>query len=252
VKREVTRRIEQLAAAKEGKTPPDALVTLTVDVPTETVEHVRRARIIASRKAGMVLTEGQTVSHVFHDYLLRHDPLLKEPGLRRVGPTAQRLEDRYIPVEVRSEVIRRSGDLCERCRCGGFLEFAHLRPHRLGSSREANDFMRLCHLCHTLYDGGYVWLEPTLGEGSGIEAWPTRARFRDAWGNIALPLAHVPDDEPPNGPAGGSQDDRDGAGELRERGLSWNRSRVDASQGALIASCAVPWPCFGSGRGPET
>ena len=247
VRRAVTRRIEELAAALEHKTPPDALVTLMVDVPMETIEDFRRARILASRKAGRVLTEGQTVSHVLEDYRTRHDPLLQQAGVRRVGPTALRLHDRYIPVEVRLEIVRRSHDSCERCRGTGFLTFAHLTPHRLGSAREAKDFIRLCPLCHTMYDGGYVWLEPTSGHGSGIEAWPTRARFRDAWGNVALPLAHLPEEEPPpdgggpNGPAEGSQGGEDCAGEVRERGLSWNGARLEAAHGALRASCAVPW-----------
>lgn len=177
VQRAVKRRIEETEEGAAG----DALVTLTVDVPTKAVEDLRRARVLASRTAGRVLTEGQTVSAVIADYLERHDPLLAEGGTRRVGATAELVEDRYVPAAVKAAIYQRSGDRCERCRATGFLQFAHVRPHRHGSSREADDLMRLCGLCHLLYDAGYVWLE---GD------WPN-AVFVDAWGNRATPPGAV-------------------------------------------------------------
>jgi hypothetical protein len=193
VRRAVNRRIEE-AKALEAGVPPEMLVTVTLDVSTQAIEDLRRCRILASRKAKRVLTESQTVVAVLRDYRERHDPLLQETGTRRVGPTAYLLEDRYIPIEARNEILRRSRDRCERCRGEMFLQFAHLSPHGRGSGREAKDLMRLCRLCHLMYDGGYVWHDGT---------WP-EADFVDAWGNVTPPpwraKGRSRDDPPPEAP----------------------------------------------------
>jgi predicted restriction endonuclease len=152
------------------------VVDLKFHATETTREHFERARVLASRKAGKRLSADATFRVVVEDYVSRHDPLEVEDGTRRVGPTSGRPRDRYVPVRVRRDVRRRAGDRCEfpGCEERTFLEFAHRRPHRHGSGREADDLLLQCWLHHPMFDAGRFrvvgptddpsWVQTGLGD----------------------------------------------------------------------------------------
>ena len=144
----VTARIEQTAQGEP------VLIPVTVHIPEATREEFHRARVIASREVAMPLTEGQAFGVVVRHYLKEKDACRRGAGSRRVGPTAERPDDRYIPAEVRREVLQRSGDRCEvpGCTFDTFLEYAHVRAHAAGGDREQGNLVRLCHVHHVQFD----------------------------------------------------------------------------------------------------
>lgn len=134
----------------------EAVVEVSVHVSETVREKFEVAREIASRKARRVLGDDETFEAVVDHYVESFDEMRRE-GRRRVGPTGDATDDRYVPVEVRRDVRRRAGDHCEFPGCVHyrFLEFAHWTPHREGSGREVSDLILLCHLHHTMMDAGY-------------------------------------------------------------------------------------------------
>lgn len=134
----------------------EAVVEIDVHVPESVREGFEVAREIASRKAGRALDDSGTFEAVVDHYLDTFDEMRRQDGKRRVGPTAERPGDRYIPISVRRAVRRRAGDRCEFPGCPNrlFLEFAHWDPHASGSGREAGDLILLCGWHHTMMDAG--------------------------------------------------------------------------------------------------
>jgi hypothetical protein len=135
-----------------------AVQELTVFVPARVVDDFQRARVVASRKERKALSDGQTFDRCVTFYLDENDPLRQAPGTRRVGPTADRPRDRYVPAEVKRALARRSKDRCEVPGCTNeiFVDRAHLRPHRLGSGREVDDLFDGCRRHHVMYDAGLL------------------------------------------------------------------------------------------------
>lgn len=171
------REREEEAAQQQPVTP----VALAVSLPAR--DAFARARSVASEQAGTMLTEGETFSVVVSHYLDCFDPLRRGEGARRLPDTSELPGRRTIPAEVRRAVRERSQDRCEVPGCGRdvFLEFAHIRAHRLGGSREAVDLLRLCHGHHVLLDAGRI----------RFVAWEgRRPSFRDAAGRA---LSERPD-----------------------------------------------------------
>ncbi len=143
----------------------EAVETIELRVPDSVVERFERARVLASRKAGRHLTRDETFEAVVDRSVVDRsvdsfDPLLVKEGKRRVGPTEDDYESRYIPISVKREIRRRAGDCCEFPGCWerAFLEFAHRRPHRNGSGREARHLFLLCRHHHFFQECG--WLVP--------------------------------------------------------------------------------------------
>ena len=171
LRKRVQRRIEEHAQGRRRMTE------VSVYVPDETHAGFRRARALASRKAGRTLTQGQTLTAVVGFYLERNDPLLQLEGKRRVGPTDQTPASRYIPAEVRRAVRRRSNDCCEvpGCQNAIHLQFAHRSPHRDGSGREAEDLIHLCSAHHLLYDAGMIDLSGVLLSDGPLSDGPLSA-----------------------------------------------------------------------------
>lgn len=147
-------RLEEHAQRTSGVVP------MMVLVREEVREDFDRARVVASRKAGKALTEGQVFRRLVDTYLDLHDPLRRESATRRVGPTILRPHSRYVPREVERAVRLRAGDECEfaGCRHRIFLQMAHCRDHAGGSGREADDLILLCTVHHTLFDAGITRL----------------------------------------------------------------------------------------------
>ena len=152
LRKRVRRRLEEHALGRTRATE------VSVFVPEQTHVDFRRARTVASRKAGKTLTDGQTLTAVVDFYLQKNDPLLQGAGTRRVGPTRDDPTSRYVPADVKRAVRQRSGDCCEIPGCNNaiHLEFAHCEPHRHGSGREAEDLAHLCSAHHLLYDAGII------------------------------------------------------------------------------------------------
>lgn len=148
LRKAVAARIEEAAQGERD------LIPVTVHVPETTRDAFHRARVIASREAQMALTEGQAFGVIVRHYLKAKDACLRGAASRRVGPTGERPDDRYIPAEVRREVLARSGDHCEvpGCTFDTFLEYAHVAAHADGGDRERSNLIRLCHVHHVQFD----------------------------------------------------------------------------------------------------
>lgn len=192
------RRVHALIREREEEAAQQQAVTslaLAVSLPAR--ENFGRARAVASEQAGTMLTEGETFALVVNHYLDDFDPLRQGEGERRLPDTAELPGRRYIPADARRQVRARSGDRCEVPACGRnvFLEFAHIRPHRAGGSREAADLLRLCHGHHVLLDAGRI----------RFDGWDDdRPCFRDAGGRRLSERADLvpPTADAPKGPTG--------------------------------------------------
>jgi hypothetical protein len=145
---------ERLAEIRCG----EAVETVEVRVPDSVLERFEQARVIASRKAGRVLSRDETFEAVVDAYVDANDGLLIKGRARRVGPTADIPGSRYIPIAVRRAIRRRAGDQCEFPECWerARLQFAHRRPHRHGSGREVDDLFLLCWQHHLFMDGHFM------------------------------------------------------------------------------------------------
>lgn len=163
LRRRVNERLEQSAQGV-----PE-VVAVTVHVPPRTRSDFARARVLASREAGMSLTEGQTFALIVDRYLDSADERRRAPGSRRLGPTIGQPGDRYVPAAVRRAVLDRSDDRCEVTGCPHrvFLELAHIEPHAGGGSRETDNLVRLCHAHHTQFDAGCIRIARWRSGGDG-------------------------------------------------------------------------------------
>lgn len=186
---------------------------LTVYVGQAARDDFAKARAIASRRAGHLLSPGQTFALVNRHYVATHDDDRVMPPRRRAPPTAS-AKGRYVPRAVRHEVHARQRGRCAVPLCGNsiFVEMAHLVAHRFGGGREADNLLLLCSAHHKDFDSGWLTVE-------GTAAHP---RFFDRSGNdlserlgtrpVGPPgdaRRAVPSTEPPRAPSGsGPPDDR--------------------------------------------
>jgi hypothetical protein len=145
----VQRRIEEVSA---GDLPVE---TMAFHVPRGTRAAFGRAREVASKRAGDILTWGQTLAALVEHYLREYDPARAKPRIRRAPDTRGR-PGRYVPAEVRREVLARSNGGCCFPACSNhiWVQFAHRKPHRKGGSREADNGDGLCHHHHVRRDRG--------------------------------------------------------------------------------------------------
>jgi hypothetical protein len=152
LKRRLRERLEAKAQAESG------VQEVTVFVHPRVVDDFQRARVVASRKEGKALSDGQTFERCVIFYLDKNDPLRVTPRARRLGPTSERPFDRTVPAEVKRAVKRRARDRCEVPGCTNeiFVDLAHITPHCLGSGREADDLFQGCHPHHVLKDAGLL------------------------------------------------------------------------------------------------
>ena len=135
------------------------LTEISVYVRGEVKGDFERARVVASRKEGRTLDDGQAFKRVVDHYLDTFDPERRAPGTRRLDDTNGIPDSRYIPAAVRRAVRERSGGRCEfdsSCPHRMWLQLVHLRPHAKGSGREVTDLVEGCNRHHTLYDAGKI------------------------------------------------------------------------------------------------
>lgn len=134
-----------------------------------------RARLVASRKQGRPLAEGETIEVLSDHYLESFDPERRKARRRRMASTEGR-PGRHVPAAVARRLRARHGDRCAVPGCGNriWLEKAHLKPHREGGSREAHNLICLCPRHHRALDAGLMRFEGTA----------ERPVFRDADGRV--------------------------------------------------------------------
>jgi hypothetical protein len=136
----------------------EAVVLLPLAVTVRTRDSFRRAKSLASERAGTMLTEGQTFALVVNRWLDENDPMRRGEGARRVPDTAGLPGRRYVPKSVRRTVLRRSGGHCEvpGCTRRTFLQLAHDESHASGGSREEENLWNACVVHHTQFDAGLI------------------------------------------------------------------------------------------------
>jgi hypothetical protein len=160
LRRRVVAREEEFRQGKK-------VVEFSAYVTEDDREKLERARVIASRRAKRPLSLGETIGVVVDHYLVRFDSARKKARARRVGPTDERPQDRYVPAEVRNAIRERSGDRCEIPGCPNriFKQLAHRVPHRNGGAREVECLLDLCTQHHALLDAGLIRMVER-GEGA--------------------------------------------------------------------------------------
>jgi len=157
--RELETRIRERAVEIESGEPAS---TLTATLTASAQLTFDRARQIASRKKKKPLTEGQTIEVLADHYLDSFDPLRKEPRARRMPPTAGQ-PGRHVPAEVARQVHARHRGKCSVRGCDRdcFIQKAHLKAHRFGGSREADNLVELCWMHHMMLDHGLIRITGT-------------------------------------------------------------------------------------------
>ena len=167
VRRRVRERVETVRQGEVADVPFTGYVT------ARTSANLARCREIASRKAGVMLTNGQLLALFSTGYLLEHDvatsppaqhpsPVIGRPGgvgtgKRQLPATDERPNERTVPAQVIRALEERSGGLCEFGACDRpAQEVCHLVPHADGSGREVEDLVHGCHRHHIAYDGGLI------------------------------------------------------------------------------------------------
>lgn len=53
----------------------------------------------------------------------------------------------------RKRIIAKRGNKCEHCGYDGYIELAHINPHRNGGGFDDNNLLLLCEKCHAEFDG---------------------------------------------------------------------------------------------------
>lgn len=170
--KQLRRRVNQ--RLEEGERPGGRLVSVELFVPPQVRDDFQRATRIASRKAQRTLSQGTAFAAIVDHYLDSFDRARVEPGMRRLADTSS-IESRYVPADVRREIQNRQQGRCAMpfCDHDTFLDYAHLIPHALRGSREADNLVLLCSRHHGMLDSGLLRLH-------GTAAHP---EFRDLFGN---------------------------------------------------------------------
>jgi hypothetical protein len=155
------RRVKQRVAEVKASGAPT--VEKTFYVSEKGAESFERARTLASRSAGRVLTEGEALETVSEHYLDCVDPMRRKPAQRRSPDTATLPDRRGIPAEVLRRAMARNGDRCAVPFCTNevFLENAHRVAHCDGGCREAHNIDRICPPHHDLWHLGRLRIEGT-------------------------------------------------------------------------------------------
>lgn len=148
--RELETRIRERAVEVESGEPAS---TLTATLTASAHLKFEQAQQVASRKEKRPLTEGQTIEVLADHYLDSFDPLRKEPRARRM-PSTEGQPGRHVPADVARQVRARHRGKCSVPGCDRhvFVQRAHLKAHRFGGSREADNLVELCWMHHMMLD----------------------------------------------------------------------------------------------------
>lgn len=77
------------------------------------------------------------------------DEMLGRLGLGESKEYSYKRNERYIPIKVKKEVIRRDNGVCKRCGSGENLHFHHHIRFSDGGRHDVDNLMLLCNVCHT-------------------------------------------------------------------------------------------------------
>ena len=157
--RELETRIRERAVEIESGEPAS---TLTATLTASAHLKFERAQQVASRKKQPPLTEGQTIEVLADHYLDSFDPLRNQPR-SRLMPGTEGQPGRHVPAEVARQVHARNRGKCSVPGCDRhfFVQRAHLRAHRFGGSREADNLVELCWIHHMMLDYHRLRIEGT-------------------------------------------------------------------------------------------
>jgi len=146
-----------------------AVEQVTLMLKPEVRDKMGRVREILSR-CGQQDAHGATgpvtnevvVEFTIDYFLVREDPDLAKPGMRRKGSTVND-PSRAIPAEVKRGIIEKRGRKCQVQECENhiYLYFCHVDPHANGGSREAANLWLGCFVHHWLYDHGLITFSGT-------------------------------------------------------------------------------------------
>ncbi len=163
LRRDVRTRLEETIRKKTG------LQRFTVDLTPEGFEEFLRAHTLASRKAKRVLTRGEVIERVVHEYVERWDMDRTEPGKRRMGCTCCP-KCRTVPMETKRACRSFYGDQCWVPGCTNhiFLESMHVTPNCEGGSQEIENTGLGCSRHHTMFDAGELWIIGVTARGLPI------------------------------------------------------------------------------------
>lgn len=147
---------------EEARNDGQPVVPVHAFVSRQAHDDLQRCRVVASRKEGRALSQGETLGVVADHYLDTYDEERVTPGERRCPPTAL-VNGRYVPRAVRREIYERQGQQCAvpMCEHSLFLEKAHLLAHASGGDREADNLVLLCSLHHHFLDTGVLHIVGT-------------------------------------------------------------------------------------------
>jgi hypothetical protein len=178
LKTEIEKRIEEIKTEQK-------VVTMTLHVTEATKRAFARARDVACRKEGKVLTDGQTLTLLVGHYLDDFDPERVTPRPRRMASTVGR-PGRARPISVVREVLGRTGGRCgfPGCTNRKWVQMAHEVAKRHDGSQETDNTWGLCHPHHGAYDQGEYTIRRT----------PDGPEFRDRRGRRIGPNGRIVDD----------------------------------------------------------
>ncbi len=165
-----TLRIMVQRRKEEARNDGQPVVPVHAFVSRQAHDDLQRCRVVASRKAGRALSQGETVGVIADHYLDTFDEERVTPGERRCPPTAL-VNGRYVPRAVRREIFERQGQQCAvpMCEHTLFLEKAHLVAHASGGDREADNLVLLCSLHHSFLDTGVLHIEGSAAKPRFID-----------------------------------------------------------------------------------
>jgi hypothetical protein len=186
---QVNRRIEELKTER-------TVVSMTFHVPEETRRNFARARDLACKEAGTILTDGQTLTALVEDYLDRHDPARVKARPRRMARTEGR-PGRGRAAEVVREVLARTEGRCGFPGCVNrkWVQMAHDVPKRDGGSQETDNTWGLCLPHHVAYDRGDFTIRRT----------PDGPEFYDRRGRRIAPTGRIVEGDDARGGGGGER-----------------------------------------------
>jgi hypothetical protein len=153
-------RDEVVAAVHQALPVPPTRIT--VWATEEDARLFRRARRLAMRIRRCYLTEGQALGVISKEFVERHDRRYRKVMRRRLrrGPSTRAgARTRYVPADVRREVVTRDQDTCRvgLCPNEAFLDLGHLYvPHAYGGPATVENLIRECHTHNDMQHHGWI------------------------------------------------------------------------------------------------
>ena len=155
--------VEQIKA--QLRTGPEPVKPFTVFKSDAERRAFEKARDFASKKFGRRLSQSEADNAFVDHYLGSFDPDRVTPGKRRVPDTSTRPGSRYVPAEVKRDVLTSQGRRCAVPYCDNdiWLELSHDEPYADGGCQERRNLKGLCPAHHEMRDRGDLVIEGPPG-----------------------------------------------------------------------------------------